>query len=268
MSVDEPLQSLFSPRKISPRLVLTRTEDPQKALNAAALQALRVGTSPSYRVHQGRIVWSKQAVQLDGVHSSDVSYLADRAGHGLSSRASRPMSRNHHFSPRRVAADVALEGLVVPASRADAVATADRLRRELEGINPTDADPRRELELWDAAFADVCSQVHVHCSERGSLLDAIRSRYAELLERLLTNRRDEITQLQLKYEDAAAKKSERTALMAKSALLFHRATRQGMAESRTMLDEASLRTTALADIEQVCNVGMMLLCLCALAQIQ
>ncbi len=114
---------------------------------------------------------------------------------------------------------------VLPASRAEAVATADQLRLGLLGL-PAGADVEAELQLWDAAFGDAVRQVRpqrharavlraealtrtaparltsspahphpaprqvwVHCNERGQLLGAIRARYADITSRLLHFRR-------------------------------------------------------------------------------
>ena len=38
---------------------------------------------------------------------------------------------------------------------------------------------------WQAALVEVVKQVHVHCNERGQLLEAIRVHYTETMEMLL-----------------------------------------------------------------------------------
>lgn len=164
----EDAQAAPSPSSTSPR---PRVGDPaMAALNAAAFQMLATSGTQTYRLHQGRMMWQQRPPMLDGIKSQDLSYYADRVGHGQLSRelvAPRtpraPLSppppadpifpRVQTSSPRsRNAKDGAL-----PCSRAEAIATADKLRRGLEGLD-AEAALAEEIALWDEAFGEVVSQ--------------------------------------------------------------------------------------------------------------
>ena len=78
----------------------------QRALDAAVTEANRsalppANSSPTYRVHQGNLKWSPRASPLDGVRSSDVSYIADAPGHGLNVTATPSSGRRGTGSCRR-----------------------------------------------------------------------------------------------------------------------------------------------------------------------
>ena len=77
--------------------------------------------------------------------------------------------------------------------------TASRLRRGLESLGEIAADSTqdtaKELSLWDGALAEVIRQVAIHCQERGQLLEAIRSRHAQVFDHLLTQRQADLDQV-------------------------------------------------------------------------
>lgn len=183
-------------------------------LNAAALQKLSMveatGQGQKLRVYNGRLLRGLDPAILDGVSSADVSYIADAAGEYGSMRGRGRSGRGRGGARARVpalfdrASDRGAErggkdGEVgeggeggeggrtelVPPSRADAVATADALRRGLDGLGAR-ASVDEELALWDTAFAQAAAQVFVQCAERGRLLEAIRRRYAEVCTSLVS----------------------------------------------------------------------------------
>ena len=153
-------------------------ESPVKPV-ASALSAAKPAATLSSAAKSA----SDALTKLAAVHSAMESSKAAAAG------AVEPWSRvNVHAVVEPSAAKAAVgassrtEVQVVPASRADTVATADQLRLGLLGL-PRGADLEAEVLLWDAAFGDVVRQVWVHCNERGLLLGAIRTRYAEITPR-------------------------------------------------------------------------------------
>lgn len=91
-----------------------------------------------------------------------------------------------------------------PSSRAEAVATAASLREVLNHV-PTGSEFEAEQPLWDEAFAEVVRQVSVHCAERGTLLEAIRTRYGEMTARLLSDLKKEERKIQQQERRAARK---------------------------------------------------------------
>lgn len=180
------------------------------ALNAAALQTLSMKqatglqseAAPSVRVFRGNLLPQRDPVILDGVKSADVSYIADTRGHGGSNhkRATKPADkpaaggrmrphpppgpRKHREEPPHAESAPNSARDVAPSSRAEAVATADQLRRALLDL-PSKTNFEDEVALWDAALGEVVRQVYVHCNERGQLLGAIRNRYGEITQRLM-----------------------------------------------------------------------------------
>ena len=150
-------------------------ESPVKPV-AGALNAAKPAATASSAAKSA----SDALTKLAAVHSAMESSKAAAAG------AVEPWSRgvNIHAvvepSAAKAAVGASSRTEIVPASRADTVATADQLRLGLLGL-PRGADLEAEVLLWDAAFGDVVRQVWVHCNERGLLLGAIRTRYAEIL---------------------------------------------------------------------------------------
>ena len=72
------------------------------ALNAAALQTLSMKQAEQqYRLYRGQIMYGRAGILLDGVHSHDVSYIADApsqaAGGGNRSRVSDPRAGTERF---------------------------------------------------------------------------------------------------------------------------------------------------------------------------
>ena len=109
-----------------------------------------------------------------------------------------------------------------PSSRAQAVAAADHLRRALLEL-PDSTELDEEMDLWNGAFQEVVRQVHVHCNERGSLLEAIRIRYTTTVDKLFHERAAEMAALKKEGEAAADAEAERSARRNKHALMFARA---------------------------------------------
>ena len=147
------------------------------ALNAAALQTLSMSkvtqdpVKPMMYVHRGHLYYHKPAAILAGVKSQDTSYLADTAHHGGSSAPVLP--RLHHkgssvglgadgAEPKdalwpskresRRSIEESAGGFVppIPSSRAEAVATADQLRRALSVLRP------------DSDVTEVCPSILPH----------------------------------------------------------------------------------------------------------
>lgn len=258
------------------------------ALNAAALQTLSMKQAEQqYRLYRGQIMYGRAGILLDGVHSHDVSYIADApsqaAGGGNRSRVSDPRAgapggvpsgapsgepANTSLSHAELAARELRElrehrdrrdrgrdggdrgggggggsGLGKsksarhrgergeahggrtehePSSRAQAVAAADHLRRALLEL-PGDVELDEEMDLWNGAFGEVVRQVHVHCNERGSLLEAIRIRYSTVVDRLLRDRAAELAALQQKHAHASDAEDESRKRRTKHAMMFARA---------------------------------------------
>ena len=157
-----------------------------------------MGTS-SPRVYNGQILWQRKGpAALDGLSSSDISYFGDRIGHGLNhtsrdrrksgARTARAQtaassvgaqlstfsSDAYHVNATAAASELPLGGsftarterdITAPSSRAEAMATAARLRRGLESlgeISPDSTDDvARELALWDGAMNEVIRQVRL-----------------------------------------------------------------------------------------------------------
>lgn len=142
-------------------------ESPVKPV-AGALNAAKPAATASSAAKSA----SDALTKLAAVHSAMESSKTAAAG------AVEPWSRG--VNVHAVVEPSAAKAEIVPASRADTVATADQLRLGLLGL-PRGADLEAEVLLWDAAFGDVVRQVWVHCNERGLLLGAIRTRYAEIL---------------------------------------------------------------------------------------
>ena len=169
---------------------LTRQKTPRHvsdvattALHSAAFQKLNEGASGTFNTFRiaagGQLKEIVKREKLDGHRSSDISYHADRLGHGLNSPTLRPSTSPR--TPLLAAAEqqpadpllaslgspaasprppsrAAPSSFPVPSNRAEAVATADRLRRGLEHL-AADADIAEDISLWDAALADVVAQV-------------------------------------------------------------------------------------------------------------
>ena len=97
--------------------------------------------------------------------------------------------------------------------------------------------------MWDAAFVEVARQVGVHCSERGQLLGAIRTRLLEMLTKLVHDRNEELA----KMSRAAGKKSEADVRAAHrkaaTAMLFRRASAAAQRDSlrEDLSNETELR---------------------------
>ena len=206
------------------------------ALNAAALQktSMRAGT---VRVYKGRLLQPREQALINGIHSADVSYIEDRRGHGRSTiraersgaaRARGPAA-SEPSSPHGTGRASADEAARQPASRADVVAVADHLRLALLEL-PASAPLEKELDMWDAAFAEVVRQVYVHCNERGQLLEAIRKRYGEVVERLtLEMAKENLRPLTAGSEDELADADKRRRNV-EVALKFTRAAHYGQTE--------------------------------------
>lgn len=64
-----------------------------------------------------------------------------------------------------------------PSSRADVVQLQALLERRLHESNGLLGE---QIRAWDEAFVEVVRQVGLHCTERGALLDEIRSRYTDV----------------------------------------------------------------------------------------
>ena len=69
-----------------------------------------------------------------------------------------------------------------PASRADVVHLDAVLREHLAAAGGALGD---QIRAWDEAFSEMVRQVKLHCTERGVLLDEIRSRYNDWVTRLI-----------------------------------------------------------------------------------
>ena len=145
-----------------------------------------------------------------------MSYSGDRLGHGLN-----PTSSDGEREHERM-----------PSSRTEAIATAARLRRQVEawGGNKGDGanadassvdEVQQEVPLWDAALTEVVRQVSVHCQERGQLLEAIRQRHAHLFDYLLNEQEARIAELQKQHEDTLKTAVEKQPI-GQGALLFRR----------------------------------------------
>ena len=70
---------------------------------------------------------------------------------------------------------------------------------------------------------EVVRQVQVHCSERGQLLEAIRVRYSDTMEKLMAGRADDLAAMQQAGEEKQKDDEERIGRMHKHAFLFARA---------------------------------------------
>ncbi len=216
-------------------------ETAQVVLNSAALQMLAMkqplpSKRPLMRVHNGRLLFTG----ADGF-ANDISFLADSPGHGsnVTAAAHKPRPSRSPSPPppaaRRQHSSVAAEAL--PSSRTEAVAVANHLRARLDGL-PDDAELEHELPLWNDALVEVVRQVAVHCSERGTLLEAIRTRYNEVTQRLIKERRDEIAALERAKQGKLEAVVEENNKRAKRAMLFARAAAHGQKESlAASLDE-------------------------------
>ena len=154
-----------------------------------------------------------------------MSYSGDRLGHGLN-----PTSSVMKPSPP---AEGEREHERMPSSRTEAIATAARLRRQLEALGGNKGDGanadassvdevQQEVPLWDAALTEVVRQVSVHCQERGQLLEAIRQRHAHLFDYLLNEQEARIAELQKQHDDTLKTAVEKQSRSGKVALLFAR----------------------------------------------
>ena len=259
---------------------MDRLTSAQTTLNAAAIQSFsRLPEPPLYRVQQkGSLLWADRPSLLSGVESSDVSYLADRKGHGLDlptalrQRRSRtravplpwpippqlssataaprggggtppPSASAHADEPSRVASSV-------PSSRAEAVAAAAKLRQDLQWLSQQHIDNddnrlRAEVALWDETFEEVVRQVSVHCSERGKLLKALRERHNQLLHQLIELRAHEVEtarQDALAEKDALAEAKDKAvgdALKTSTAMYLTKAANKALLAAQTERAESA-----------------------------
>ncbi|KNC46163.1 uncharacterized protein AMSG_00282 [Thecamonas trahens ATCC 50062] len=73
-----------------------------------------------------------------------------------------------------------------PSSRAEVLHLTSVLDAMLDRLPNTAAADRppsevyAEMEVWDIVFSEIVRQVHVHCAERGVLLERVRNRYVSL----------------------------------------------------------------------------------------
>ena len=182
------------------------------AINAAALQELTTRLDHEYHLYRGNIVPARPGTLLDGINSQDVSYLADArdppsevvahyAAQLWAARGTAQAKQPSGVRQRSRVPDDKAE-LSAPSGRAAAVASADQLRRGLFAL-PANSSLSEELPLWDAALSDVARQVQVHCNERGQLLEAIRSRFAEVLHMLIDQRAGELAVARDESQQAA-----------------------------------------------------------------
>ena len=217
------------------------------ALHSAAFQKLHEGTSGTFTTFRvaagGQLKEIVKREKLDGHRSSDISYHADRLGHGLNSPTllGRSPPRTPLLSAERQPADPLLTSLgspsaggrppsrmpsssatAVPSNRAEAVATADRLRRGLDDL-AADADIAEDIPLWDAALADVVAQVQVHCLERGQLLESIRQHHKLVFNKLLEQRDAEMAGLSAQAKAELVRSRMASQKAAQTALMFQRA---------------------------------------------
>ena len=90
---DSPISGTHSHSPRPPRI----SDPAMAALNAAALQTINSGTSQTqtYKLTgQGNMTWTKQKPVLEGIRSTDVSFFADRVGHGQLQVARSPSRKS------------------------------------------------------------------------------------------------------------------------------------------------------------------------------
>ena len=243
---------ILNPEGKSRRRGQTGADVAQLALNAAAMQTLlmKQAGGGSLHVHHGKLIYGKAPLLLDGHKSKDVSYIADSPGHGgnapisTSPRQRRPSRKvsppheSHGSDPELSRADARAE--VNPSSRAEAVAAADVLRRQLSAHDAKKVELEVELPMWNAAFAEVVRQVHVHCNERGQLLEAIRARYNEVLDKLVTERATQMSKFASEGKERSEAEIEAARKRARQAMLFAR----GVSHAQKITLEAELSAQA------------------------
>ena len=188
----------------------------QTALNAAALQTLHkaVPTKLYTQPARGTVVWAKRERESPRLEDrlADVSYIADRQGHGLNP----PQTQ----LPARV--EAGHDHTVVPPGRADAIKAAARLQQALNRLGEK-PELDAELAAWDAAFVDCTRQVFVHCAERGQLLESIRLRHGNLFTRLVRERERELSALRDEHAAALSKETRAACQKTTTVLAFHKA---------------------------------------------
>ena len=201
------------------------------------------------RMEKGRVLVQKPKTpvlgavpktQISSNPHRDISYLSDRWGHNANMP---PPSRQQGARPtpslqkRRSWTTDDLPDLT-PASRAEAIALAHDLRQRVAELGPEpEAGP--ELDALDAAFAEASRQVLVHCSERGELLEMIRSRHKcrfREYKQVLAARERELTLFREQHERFATMAAREVGEKTKTSsllILWNRALCQGVSENAT-----------------------------------